>query len=202
MKNTKKAFSLIEILLILSITITFLVGVFYLYQKVSTDFKIKELNRELTSISSQAINLAYSSGFDTINADASAFGTPFPHDMIETSLVSIPTPSYSSWNGRYYKSPFGGKVNTWLYVMDTPSRFNSYEIRAEIGSDPAVCIAIAYEQVRNKNAQSMYINNQSIFSTNNRTGVRDKSEKEIKDQIIPACEKKDGPNGMISITYS
>lgn len=188
----KSGFSLIEILLVLGITLSLAVGAFFLYDKVRYNGYFNETNRELTNMSSQALILAYNSGYDTYNAGANTSVTPsFPHDDIATGLLELPAESYLSWNGRKYKSPYGGVITTWIYQAGFPSQFYSYSINVQMMNfNVNSCIQLATTQAARKELFELRVGygNTLIFYTDDRTGKRSKSEKEIKEGIYKQCQ--------------
>lgn len=194
----KEGYTLIELLLSLSLIALILVSVFFVYNKTTTDMKTNEMIKELNNISSQAINLSFG---NNMNQGGDPYKTSFPHEMIDTSLIALETPSYHSWNGRLYKSPFGGEVSTWVYNLGSPAIFSSYNITINSINDDGACFKIANSQINRELTNNISINGNLVFSVNNKTGKIEQKESEIKDNILKHC-KIDGNNKSLSISIT
>lgn len=206
----EKGFSLIELLIVISVIIGIAVGVFYIYKKASFGIKTNETIKELTSIANQITNIAESSGFDTYNKSYPKYqNTPyFPFELIETGLQQIEKPKWEGVNSIYFKSPFGGNFGISLITYN--DIFNSVSYTIEMHEfDVESCAKIMNSQLDNvygKNLiqiQAGYGNmlmSENLIRTDEKGNIlQEKST--LRKEIANACSKNESEKGIKKLRF-
>lgn len=198
MKFENKGFSLIEILLVLSIIMILMISGLFVYKKVIFHNKSNESIKEINSISFQVLDIAYNSGFDTVAYSSSEF----PFDLVNTGLLQIEN-EHNVGYIRSYKSPMGGAMVVQIYYKSGGSQaiFSGVNFNFEMHDfDTNSCVKIANSQVMRNDLNDITINSNYIYR---KEDGETKDVKKIKSEILKYCDdKKEDNNRNIKFTFA
>lgn len=195
MKNKKNGFSLIEIMLFLSVIVGLLAGAFMLFQNVSEERKSNQLISEWKSIHHQTDQLITNLG----NIKVNVFGTIPYNNYIADNIATSYVRDKPDWSA--FKTGFGlleiqadtapvSAPGPGESPFDVVSPFQGYTISLNYSSvSQKSCIKIAKSIMKLDYMADMIIGDESIYHYLD--GEENLTGKELDNKIISSCKKND-----------